>query len=220
MSGMQQTVMDDPYRVLGVSRDADSVTIKRAYREQAKRKHPDQKGGSKEEFETLTKAYNLLRDPKSRREFDEWGKTEPETEGEEINKAYTRIVTIIMEFLNSMQNTDPTSINWIDLVQRRLLEEEAKVVVFRQDADKRADRLQKMADRFKRKKEGGNRLQQVFQQFADDQRLNANRAEEGIAHFRLAMELVREYEFDVRRHDRPSGPLDYLNQFVTPFPVT
>ena len=61
------------YDLLGVDRDADSETIKRAYRELAKALHPDVNAGdaaAAERFKEMTAAYNLLADRRRRAEYD------------------------------------------------------------------------------------------------------------------------------------------------------
>ncbi len=66
----------DPYEVLGVPRDADLEAIKRAYRQQAMRYHPDRNPGdaaAEERFKELSEAYALLRDPESRARYDRHG---------------------------------------------------------------------------------------------------------------------------------------------------
>jgi len=49
----------DPFAVLGVDRDADDETIKRAYRRRAKETHPD-RGGSDAEFKRVKDAYEAI----------------------------------------------------------------------------------------------------------------------------------------------------------------
>lgn len=49
----------DPFAVLGVDRDADDETIKRAYRRRAKETHPD-RGGSDTEFKRVKDAYEAI----------------------------------------------------------------------------------------------------------------------------------------------------------------
>ena len=49
----------DPFAVLGVDRDADDETIKRAYRRRAKEPHPD-RGGSDAEFKRVKDAYEAI----------------------------------------------------------------------------------------------------------------------------------------------------------------
>ena len=64
--------MIDLYEVLGVSRDADLATIRRAYRKKVRATHPDG-GGSVEAFNELKTAYDVLSDPIRRARYDESG---------------------------------------------------------------------------------------------------------------------------------------------------
>jgi curved DNA-binding protein CbpA len=59
----------DPYKILGVSRDADDEQIRRAYRRLAKQEHPDAEGGDEDYFCRLNDAYEQLRTPERRREY-------------------------------------------------------------------------------------------------------------------------------------------------------
>ena len=63
VSGRRQstTQRTDAHRVLGVEPDADRAHIRRAYRERAKRAHPDNPDGSEVEFKRVTAAYEQLR---------------------------------------------------------------------------------------------------------------------------------------------------------------
>jgi curved DNA-binding protein CbpA len=64
--------MTDLYAVLGVPRDANAQTIRRAFRKKARSAHPDG-GGSVEDFNQLKSAYDTLSDPARRRRYDETG---------------------------------------------------------------------------------------------------------------------------------------------------
>lgn len=68
--------MTDYYQRLGVPRDADSETIKKAYRKLALQYHPDRNDGSKEaeeRFKEVTEAYEVLRDSEKRSVYDRYG---------------------------------------------------------------------------------------------------------------------------------------------------
>ena len=66
----------DYYEVLGVSRDADEATLKKAYRTLAKKYHPDANPGDKEaeqKFKEASEAYSVLSDPQKRKQYDQFG---------------------------------------------------------------------------------------------------------------------------------------------------
>ena len=68
---MREADRPDYYRILGVSRLASLEDIKSAYRDLARKRHPDF-GGSTDEFVALSTAYEVLIDPDQRAEFDRY----------------------------------------------------------------------------------------------------------------------------------------------------
>lgn len=66
----------DYYEVLGVGRNADEATIKKAYRKLAKKYHPDMNGDNPEaaaRFKEVTEAYNVLSDKEKKKLYDQFG---------------------------------------------------------------------------------------------------------------------------------------------------
>jgi DnaJ-class molecular chaperone len=67
---------DDYYKILGVKRDASQKEIQRAYRDLARKYHPDMNPGdkkAKEKFQRVQQAYDVLNDPEQREMYDRYG---------------------------------------------------------------------------------------------------------------------------------------------------
>ncbi|MCD8154606.1 MAG: DnaJ domain-containing protein [Clostridiales bacterium] len=66
----------DYYKILGINREADESTIKKAYRKLAKKYHPDTNAGdpaAEEKFKEITEAYTILSDPEKKKLYDRFG---------------------------------------------------------------------------------------------------------------------------------------------------
>jgi curved DNA-binding protein CbpA len=68
----------DYYKILGISKNASSAEIKKAYRKLAIKYHPDKnkenKDKAEEKFKEISEAYDVLSDDEKRRNYDQFGK--------------------------------------------------------------------------------------------------------------------------------------------------
>lgn len=81
--------MKDYYETLGVSKEASTEEIKKAYKKLAKKYHPDlHKGNSEKEekFKEINEAHKVLSDSKARANYDRFGTTD-ETQGFDFSQA-------------------------------------------------------------------------------------------------------------------------------------
>ncbi len=65
----------DYYEVLGIDKNADESTIKKAYRKLAMKFHPDvnKEDDAEEKFKEINEAYEILSDPEKRSRYDRFG---------------------------------------------------------------------------------------------------------------------------------------------------
>ena len=71
--------MKNPYEILGVSKNATDEEIKKAYRELARKYHPDNYQNNpladlaEEKMKEINEAYAVLSDPEQKSKYDQFG---------------------------------------------------------------------------------------------------------------------------------------------------
>lgn len=93
------------YEILGVSKDATTEEIKRAFRKLAATHHPD-KDGEKEHFQLIKKAYDILSNNKARQHYDLYGIFSDE----EITKANNFVREVIIQAVDSAKSLEHVDI--------------------------------------------------------------------------------------------------------------
>lgn len=143
------------YEVLGVPRDADDATIKKAYRKAASQHHPDKKGGDAETMKKVNDAYAVLSNPTRRKAFDE---------GRDDKEAVDELTAFIMQHFIAVVGQDyGGSKNWVKETSKRIALEKEKVLMNQKQLQQQLRLLEKSEKFLKFKGEGKGLLIQVIE---------------------------------------------------------
>lgn len=189
----------DPYDALGVERDASPDDVKRAYQRRARETHPD-RGGSKEDFQNVSRAYRLLSDPGKRSRFDQTGSDTGPDNTEAM--VFNAVGVVLLQILANGGHGDIIQQARSYFVNQRegLLRECA-------NAETNITRYEKAAKRLTRKSKGRNVLSEmiVFESKKLRQRIDATQQQ--IAHFDRVMQFLKDYEYNVDKQEMMASML-------------
>lgn len=156
----------DPYKMLGIERDADEQTVKTAYRKAAKSAHPDS-GGDAEQFARLQAAFDLLKDPVRRRVYDDTG-YDPQLADAKDLKGLMMIETLVNEFI--LDEREPGSFDPVAAMRRKLSDDILKSRFHILELERHRARVRKHLDRLGKKPDTdvlGSMLRARSQSIAD-----------------------------------------------------
>ncbi len=175
------------YDILGTTKDATQEEIKEAYRNQAKLHHPDKEGGSHEKMEQINKAYEILKDPTSRKRYDETGSTE------KIPEFNVRFKAFIQDIF--MKLVDARDVKTTDLIgafadhMEKMIKDWTKT---KKDYRKRADHLKLVVERLRSKTE--------YDPFKEVVQMNIDGLEQTLKMIDIDIEFVKECKERLKNH--------------------
>lgn len=110
----------DPYKTLGVSRDATQSEINKAFRTLSRQFHPDCDSSPEaaERYKLITFAYEILSDEKRRVDFDEHGIGGLDTRQEAISLIGTLVVKLIDKIMEAALQELPVSLDVVDMLRK------------------------------------------------------------------------------------------------------
>lgn len=190
----------DPYDTLGVDRDADDDTIRKAYKNAAKKAHPDG-GGNAEAFHEVGRALAVLTDPERRKRFDETGKDE-----ERVNLRKNEY-NVLAELFDAIINHDDfTPKDNIVLLMQKLLNERLsrinEAILTVKVSRKKCKRIIKGLVR--RKGKGGDALREIFNGKLHAIEESMADLQDQLSNHRKALNIVLDYDY-MPQKDEPTG---------------
>lgn len=194
---------DNLYDRLKVSSIASPDEIKRAFREQAKRWHPDMQDGDAEFFTQIEFAYTVLIDPERRAYYDKHG-TAP-MQPLEVNEnaaLYNVLQQAMIAAIGSV--TDISRCDLLMSIEQILSDHKNRIVADMAGVKAQLAKIKAAVGRTK-KKTGDNMLAAIMQPQIDAHEKKVAEGEGLIALDEKAIEFLKEYNYNFNKVRAHSG---------------
>jgi curved DNA-binding protein CbpA len=192
----------DLYSALGISKDAPHAEVRRAYRREAKKSHPDA-GGDPAKFALVSLAHDVLGDTERRAEYDRTGNVDEKPQ----DKSLSCVMQVIDEVLNkcARRGIDPSNVDIISDAQKSLHIKLEKMNEQYKTGLAQIASAKKLAKRFKPKKGKVNRIAALIEGRIRQAEEAARKSIEDRPSIERALEILSDHTFDFERVDGYSG---------------
>lgn len=201
------------YDLLGVSPDADEAELKKGYRKQARKTHPD-RGGNEDDFVAVKEAYMILRDPVKRKQYDETGGVD---HGPEITPhaiALQELANLFQHLLlNNLKNIERVDIfgTMRTQIDGGRAEHEKAIT----DWQTKLRQLDKAEARLTYKNDDHDIFQNVIGTQRQFMTNNITSAQEKIDMFGIMLGLLDDWKYDFDQKTQNYGPTMFITTSTT-----
>lgn len=200
----------NPYKILGVRKNASAKKIKQAFRTKAKKLHPDMNPSDDSEFTRIKHAYDILSDPIKRAIYDESGTIMDDTAEKEINNNMLTLFGKVVEITLQMKKEKNTDIF-------KIMKEKSKEIIANSKnnivkIEKIIERMQDVDSRISNKK-GNVLFNQLIKQQIGNQELEKEKLKKSIHISEQIIEKIKDYKYNIERENIRHG--FYLNSDIT-----
>lgn len=202
---------DNAYDVLGVSRTATNEEIVSAYRTASFKHHPDRCGGSAQEFQKVSAAYELLIDPERRARYDKTGDS-----SERADPVLEVVAKILNDSLLSIVKTgrDPEQQDVVSLMSKNVDDKIAELEHHIESATKQVEKIKKIAARFSTKSNSDNVLKKITLSSAVELERAIDADRKLLATFKAAYGIIKQYSY--QKDSSISERMFTVNKLWTP----
>jgi curved DNA-binding protein CbpA len=191
----------DLYEELAVSRTATDSEIVRAHRKAVKQHHPD-KGGQRERFDRVQRAFDILRDPERRQRYDETGQFDESPANLRERKAITAVREALMSVVLGQQE-----LAQLDVVGAAIAYVQAKIAALRNQTRTIGRNLQRLAlarASIRNTSDHEDVVDGLFAAQIDDLTATWPRIEEDLLIQETALEILGRYSYEIEMDGRPA----------------
>lgn len=187
----------NPYEQLGVERDADSATIKKAYRRKARACHPDRNPDDPHattKFQLLQEAFEILSDPVRRKKFDETGDTERDRIEERALALVAGTLLQVLKQADLQGALEHPQFQVIQALHEALDQMRSGAQKRLRDCERVKRSLEKQLGRFKFKGDGPNVIRDLMQDQIDSAAHQAKKHAADVEEIGAALNVLDAYE--------------------------
>lgn len=203
------------YAFLGIERSATAHDIKKAWRSGVRKHHPD-KGGSRERFDEIQLAYEVLSDESERAEYDRTGKVgERRPEGNDMAEAYNYLTSLMGSALTTIRDhrTQSLTREMAKLLARQIDDVKRK----QKDAAKALEHVKDIRTRVTAKADADNLMGRLLDaQIANGEQTVANFVPQ-IKTMETVAKLIDQHEYRVDNVSQPFAEDEVQDDFASPW---
>jgi len=185
------------YDILGINKDASEEDIKKAHRKQVKQHHPDA-GGTKESYQQVQLAYDVLKDKSRREKYDSTGETEKPRDA--FQEKFAEFIAMVI--IPKLEEAKSLEIDIITFGCKHISKAIAQAEESVTEGTRRVKRLnQAMTKLSKKSDKSPNIMLSLLQNKVDNYNKQINELNTSIEFLNKASDELQDYTYDFNQEE-------------------